>query len=75
MVASVVSLDSTGLDEHQAFMQAHLPTQLPVFLTPDSWHSEPFAVWILSDVKTYPPVKYPKTTREFCVRGANCYLP
>ena len=28
MVASVVSLDSTGLDEHQAFIQAHLPTQL-----------------------------------------------
>lgn len=29
MVVNVVSLDSTGLVDHQAFMQAHLPTQLP----------------------------------------------
>lgn len=29
MVVNVVSLDSTGLVEHQAFIQAHLPTQLP----------------------------------------------
>lgn len=29
MVVNVVSLDSMGLVEHQAFMQAHLPTQLP----------------------------------------------